>query len=249
MLIEASELISYAIEAEDGDLGRCKDILVDDRSWNIRYLVGDTRKWLPGRKVLLPPSKVKEPDFSLRKLPLVLNKEQVKASPPLEEKAPVSRQYEIMWFDYYGISHYWLEEDKIGMTENPTAIPIAKRESSTAGEAQEEIHLLSVKEIMGRGIAATDGDIGHVADFLADVRAWKLRYVIVDTRNWLPGRQVCISVSCVEWMDQMKEKVGIGLSREKIKESPEYNPVMPMTEAYQVVLHDYYGWPKYWENR
>jgi len=248
MLIEVSQLISYVLQAEDGELGRCKDFLVDDRGWNIRYLVGDTRKWLPGRKVLLPPSSVKEPDFSERRLPLKLTKEQIKGSPPLEEHAPVSRQYEIMWFDYYGISHYWLEEDKIGMTENPTAIPIARRESATASEEQQESHVFSLKEMTGKAIAAIDGDIGHVADFLADMKAWKLRYAVVDTRNWLPDRQVCVSLTCVEWVDRLRDRVGVGLSREMIRNSPEYNPVVPMTEAYQVVLHDYYGWPKYWES-
>jgi len=248
MLIETGQLIGFVLQAGDGELGRCKDFLVDDRGWNIRYLVGDTRKLLPGRKVLLPPSKVKEPDFSERRLPLKLTREQVKASPSLEEHAPVSRQYEIMWFDYYGISHYWLEEDKIGMTENPTAIPVAKRESATASGEQEETHVFSVKEMIGGTIAATDGDIGHVADFLADIKAWKLRYAIVDARNWLPGRQVCVSLTCVEWVDRVRDRLGVALSREMIRNGPEYNPAVPMTEAYQVVLHDYYGWPKYWEN-
>jgi hypothetical protein len=249
MLCSISELLGYVLQAEDGELGLCKDFLVDDRRWNIRYVVGDTRKWLPGRKVLLPPSKVKDPDFSAMRLPLKLTKEQVKASPPLEGHAHPSRQYEVMWFDYYGISEYWLDEDKAGMTENPTAIPVAKRESEPARETQKERHILSVGEMVGSSIAATDGDIGHLADFMVDLKTWKLRYAIVDTRNWLPGRQVCLSMSCVWWVDQAKERVGIGLSMEKIKNSPEYNPVMPMTEAYQVVLHDYYGWPKYWENQ
>jgi hypothetical protein len=178
-----------------------------------------------------------------------LTKGQIRESPPLEEDAPITRQYEIMWFDHYGISHYWLEEEKLGMTENPTAIPVAKRESATAREAQELSHVLSVKEMTGKTIAATDGDIGHLADCLVDLKAWKVRYAIVDTRNWLPGKQVCISITCVEWVDQVRDWVGVGLSKVKIKNSPEYNPVVPMTEAYQVVLHDYYGWPKYWENQ
>jgi sporulation protein YlmC with PRC-barrel domain len=249
MLIDASQLMGYVLLAEDGELGRCKDFLVDDRGWNVRYLVGDTRKWLPGRRVLLPPAKVKEPDFAARRLPLQLTKEQVIASPPLEEHEPLSRRYEIMWFDYYGISHYWLEEENLGMTENPTAIPVAKRESAAANEEEEETHVFSVSEMKGRSIAATDGDIGHLADVMVDLETWKLRYAVVDTRNWLPGKQVCISMTCVEWVDQVKDRVGVSLSKEKIKHSPEYNPFVPITEEYQMVLHDYYGWPKYWESR
>ena len=43
----------YILTAEDGDIGRCKDFLFDDRYWTIRYMVADTGKWLPGRKALL----------------------------------------------------------------------------------------------------------------------------------------------------------------------------------------------------
>jgi hypothetical protein len=249
MLIDAGQLMGYAIHAEDGELGRCKDFLFDDRDWTVRYVVAETGKWLTGRKVLLPPGKIETPDFSDRRLPVALSKEQIKGSPPLHEHEPLSRQYEIMWFDYYGISEYWLEEDKIGMTENPTALLVAEQESATASKKKEETHIFSVAELTGATIVASDGDIGHLADFLVDLKAWKVRYAIVDTRNWLPGKQVCVSITCVEWVDPSKMRVEIGLSKEKIRNSPEYNPVEPMTEEYQVVLHDYYGWPKYWENR
>jgi hypothetical protein len=248
MLIDAGELMDYVLHEEDGELGRCKDFLFDVRDWTVRYVVAETGTWLTGRKVLLPPGKIKDPDFSDRRLPVTLTKEQIKGSPPLHEHEPVSRQYEIMWSDYYGISEYWLEEDKIGMTENPTAVLVAEQESASPGEKQEETHIFSIAELTGATIVASDGDIGHLADFLLDLKAWKVRYAIVDTRNWLPAKQVCVSVTCVEWVDPSRKRVGIGLSKEKIRNSPEYNPVEHMTEAYQVVLHDYYGWPKYWEN-
>jgi hypothetical protein len=41
---------------------------------------------------------------------------------------------------------------------------------------------------IGYHIQATDGEIGHVEDFFADDQYWTLRYLLVDTRNWLPGR-------------------------------------------------------------
>jgi len=247
MLIDAGQIMDYVLHAEDGELGRCKDFLVDACDWTVRYVMAETGKWLPGRKVLLPPGKVQDPDFSGRRLPVKLTKEQIKASPPLEEHALLLRQYENMWCDYYGISHCCMEEDKIGMTENPAALLIAKPESSPEKKEQEEAHVFSVAELTGGTIVASDGDIGHLADFLVDLKAWKVRYAIVDTRNWLPGRQVCVSITCVEWVDPSKHGVGIGLSREEVKNSPEYNPLVPVTEEYQVVLHDYYGWPKYWE--
>jgi hypothetical protein len=247
MLIDAGQIVGYVLHAEDGELGRCKDFLVDRRDWTVRYVVAEAGKWLPGRKVLLPPGKVQDPDFSGRRLPVKLTKEQIEASPPLEQHVPLSRQDEIMWFDYYRISPYWLEEDKSDMTENPTALFFAKRVSSPERKGRVESQVFSVAELTGGTIVASDGDIGHLADFLVDLKAWRVRYAIVNTGNWLSGKQVCVSITCVERMDASNHKVGIGLSREKIKNSPEYNPLVPVTEEYQGVLHDYYGWPKYWE--
>jgi hypothetical protein len=52
--------------------------------------------------------------------------------------------------------------------------------------------LRSGRDVTGYYIAARDGDIGHVDDFLVDDRAWAIRYLIVDTRNWWPGKKVAL---------------------------------------------------------
>ena len=245
MLIDAGQLMGYVLKVEGGELGRCKDFLVDDRDWTVRYVVADTGIWLPGRKVLLPPGTVQDPDFSGRRLPVKLTREQILASPPLEEHSALSRQYENRWCEYYRISPYWQEEDKIRVAEIPTAGPGAKTPPEMKDKNKAPV--FSVSALTGATVVASDGDIGHLADVLVDLKTWKVRYAIVDTRNWLPGKQVCVSITCVDWADPVKHRIGLALSREKIKNSPEYNPLVPVTEEYQVVLHDYYGWPKYWE--
>ena len=57
MLQNASAINGYAIAASDGRLGTVSDFLFDDGIWLVRWLVVDTGKWLPGRKVFCrPPS-------------------------------------------------------------------------------------------------------------------------------------------------------------------------------------------------
>ena len=53
--------------------------------------------------------------------------------------------------------------------------------------------LHSARTVAGYDLAARDGDIGHVEDFLLDFEAWVIRYIIVDARNWLPGKHVLVS--------------------------------------------------------
>ena len=107
MLSNLSELRHYVIEAIDGEIGRCHDFLFDDRHWTIRYMVADTRKWLPGRKVLISPISLESPDWQGKRFPVKLTREQVKDSPEYNPIAPVDRSYERIVYNYYGIPPYW----------------------------------------------------------------------------------------------------------------------------------------------
>ena len=101
--------------------------------------------------------------------------------------------------------------------------------------------------MLGYAIRAKDGDIGHVEDLIAGEGSWVIRYVAVDTCNWLPGRKVLIAplwISDIEWSEN---KVTVDLTREQIEKSPEYDPAQPVNRSYEERLFDYYGRPKYWE--
>ena len=50
-----SALIGYTVESEDGEIGHVDDLLIDDRTWAIRYLVVNAEKWCPDRRVWVSP--------------------------------------------------------------------------------------------------------------------------------------------------------------------------------------------------
>src|SRR5688500_11499404 len=62
-----------------------------------------------------------------------------------------------------------------------------------AGAAKEESMLRDVTDLRGYAIRATDGVIGHVDDVYFDDQNWGIRYLVVNTGNWLSGRKVLIS--------------------------------------------------------
>jgi hypothetical protein len=248
MLRSVSELIDYFLEAEDGEIGRCKDFLFDDQKWTIRYMVADKRKWLPGRKVLISPIALGEPEWSTRRFPVHLTRQQIEGSPSLDEDAPVSRQYEIRWFDYYGWPPYWTGGGLWGAAPYPSALFLKRLEKvAEHGVEPEESHLRSVKEVMGYRIQAVDDDIGHVDDFIVDEPEWILRYIVVDTRKWLPGGKVLVSLSWIESVDWLTRSVAVDLSKEAVKESPRYHSGDPVNRELETRLYDFYGRPKYWE--
>ena len=109
-------------------------------------------------------------------------------------------------------------------------------------------HLRSVREVSGYHLAATDGELGHVEDFILDDETWSIRYVVIDTRNWLPGRQVLISPSWVREVDWGLRKVSVDMTKQQVKDSPEYDPKMPINREYEARLYDFYGRTRYWQS-
>jgi sporulation protein YlmC with PRC-barrel domain len=80
--------------------------------------------------------------------------------------------------------------------------------------------LHKTSELRGYHILATDGEIGHVEDFLIDEAGRTLRYLVVETSNWLGGRSVLISVTALERIDSPAKKIHVTLTREAIKSGP-----------------------------
>ena len=68
-----------------------------------------------------------------------------------------------------------------------------------------------------------DGEIGHISDFLIDETLSAVSYLVVDTRNWLPGKKVLVPplfVHAIHWDDS---KLDISMTKDELKNSPEYN--------------------------
>jgi hypothetical protein len=231
-------ILGYRIRATDHELGKVDDFYFDDQEWGIRYLVVDTGKWLPGRLVLISPLSLGEPDWAEQVLPVSLTKKRIEEGPSIGRDRPVSRQHEAALSEYYKWAAYWGPAGGVG------AIPVKRvKKEKPSGDP----HLRSVKEVLGYHIDAIGGEVGHVEDFIAETQVWAIRYMVVDTRNWLPGRKVLLSPGWIDKVDWADEQVHVDLTREAVKDSPEFNPNAPVNREYEARLYDYYGRPKYWE--
>ncbi len=276
MLVSARDLESLTIGATDGDIGSVYDFYFDDESWTVRYLVVDTGHWLPGRRVLVSPMSVREPSWSEQRLAVRLTREQVEHSPDIDAGGPITRRHESELVRHYGLDPYWFGPYRWGAMPYPFGpvplagevgagsgvTPEARRalereglanvgaehvEGRHLGEERGDRHLRSAREVMGYAIQATDGEIGHVEDFLVDDRTWAIRYVVVDTRNWLPGKHVLVApewISLVSWPDS---KVYVSMSRERIREAPEYDASRPPERDEERRLYAHYDRAGYWD--
>jgi hypothetical protein len=106
--------------------------------------------------------------------------------------------------------------------------------------------LRSIISLTGYTIEATDGDIGHVRDLYFDDRSWIIRYLVVDTGTWLPGRKVLISPAALGRPNWQSEKFPVGLTKNQVKNSPDIDTTKPVSRQHEAELHLHYDWPPYW---
>jgi hypothetical protein len=105
------ELLGYHIHGSDGVVGHLEDIIADDTRWTIRYMVVDSGKWLPAKKVLLAPQWLSEIRYAEREVHVAQTREKILSCPEFLPGAPVNREYEERLYDYYGRPVYWAEKD------------------------------------------------------------------------------------------------------------------------------------------
>ena len=79
---------------------------------------------------------------------------------------------------------------------------------------------------------ASDGPIGHVDDFLIDERDWTMRYLVVDTSNWIGGKTVLVSSSVIAAVDPVARRIDVSLTREQVEAGPSMEAVdIPLAET------------------
>jgi len=246
MLNKAKTLKGYKLSSLDGEIGKVMEFYFDDRHWTIRYLVADTGNWLTGRQVLISPYALVAANKDEEHISVNLTKKQIENSPSLDSDKPVSRQFEETYYGYYGWPIYWNGPYVWGT--NPYIERDRKKwKELTKAEKAWDHHLRSTNDVSGHDIQATDGEIGHVEDFIIDDETWEIRYLIIGTKNWWPGKEVLISPQWIERVSWDESKVFVNLSRETIKQSPEYTEESLLTRDYETDLHGHYNRQGYWK--
>ena len=214
MLCSLQDVTGVAVTATDGEIGKVRNFLFDDQSWTIRYLIVDVGSWLSRQDVLISVTAIDQPDWPQKTFPVRLTREQVRHSPDVDSKKPVSRQQEIAMKEYFGWPAWWKEIEAFLNAQFPVPSLPAGRKFPL--HANEEPHLRSAGEVAGYEVWAVDGEIGRLENFIVDEASWHIGYLDVKMGDWLHSRSMLVPASCVRSISWPSHRVYLDQDGERI---------------------------------
>jgi sporulation protein YlmC with PRC-barrel domain len=244
------DLIGADVLARDGQVGSVLDVYFDDQQWVVRYLVVRPSGIDRTTPYLISPIAV---DRIVEGGDLVLDvsSDQVRTAPGIEEHQPISRQLEQEYGEHYGWGPYWTGPSlwghwatPIGLAGPPGAVGAAvpaedvasgpgadettRREAEARDtQRQADRNLRSALETQGYHVKASDGEIGHVEDFLVEEESWRINCLVVDTSNWWFGKKVTVATDRFTAIDWAERLIGTSLSCDEVRSSSEFDEEEP----------------------
>jgi hypothetical protein len=134
-LRSAKAIMDYHIEATDGGIGHVRDLLLDEGTWAIRYLIVNTSAWWFGHQVLIAPQWIQDMSWLNTTMSVKLTRQAVKDSPAYDPATPLSRDYEVNLYRHHRRSGYWADEVKTANPESGATGPSSQGAAQVRNEA------------------------------------------------------------------------------------------------------------------
>ena len=106
--------------------------------------------------------------------------------------------------------------------------------------------LRSVNNLIGYSIRALDGELGKVNEFYFDDFTWSIRYLVVETGNWLSGRKVLIPHKALGTTDWNSKTFQVNLTMDQVGKSPDIGTKKTVSRQNERILFEHYSLPIYW---
>ena len=103
--------------------------------------------------------------------------------------------------------------------------------------------LNSISRVSGTPVRARDGDMGQVSQAYFDDRDWTIRYLVVNTGNWLTGREVLISPLAFHHRLHGDPRLHLSLTQAQVRNRPQMSPNRPASRQPEPSLPRYCEYP------
>lgn len=262
------DLIGYPVEAQDGKVGKVRDVLFGDRHWRVRFLDVDSRRGLHAylrhryeagfgegnpTRFLIERDVLGEPTLGIdrRTIGLRLKRSEVEERPSLTETQPVEEKYESEFRRFF--RRTLAEETGFSGTYGsagylPTLAAYdhsdedlhehLRRMDAIAGE-----HMHSAKAVLGYRVRSAEETLGSVADLIVSVETWTIDALVLTTHRGFPSRKYLLPMESVIRFDWARSGVEVSEGSEMLCDELRYWAYDPVNRDEKGNDYDYYGRP------
>jgi len=214
-------------------VGHVADILIDNTSWTVRWLIVNTGSWLNQRTVGLPVWALSRPDPEAHDLAVTLTRSEIESSPEIDGDRRLSLEREVLMSEHYASVRRSEGEPKQGLVKS--------RHKTDPLTDEQPRNLVSLNVLKNATVEASDGEIGHVESLIVDTETWKIKYLVVHTGNWWADKKVLILPDTVVGIDDIRGSIDLSVNCEKVRGSPDYWAEETVDGAFEEQFHIYYG--------
>lgn len=232
--IDTQDLKKYTIQALDGKIGSVSDFYFDEDLFYLRYIVVDTEPFLLRNLVLVSPISFSNVNPAEETIELSITKKELEDSPGLDSNRVVSRQYEKAYNDHFSWPYYWGGYGYSAWTVGPYGINRGynnqlersnddiKDKNYLIKDAQNN-GLRSLREVRSYSIKGIENEeFGHIEGFILDPNSLSIDFVLIDTINYFPSKNVLLRPEWIENISWETKTVTVQFPRELIKSAPSY---------------------------
>ena len=251
-LRSANNVMRYYVHASDGDIGHVQGLLVEDKTWTIRYFIVNTSNWWLGHAVLVSPEWLEMLAVAVIASPLDLAMECIGPCTPFIRSRIIPRTCSspsCRKFVRFRSGTVSADDREAWVCPNEQTVEVRCAQSLCSNQlipVMEWTMLRSVTELEKYTIGAADGTIGSVKDCYFDDEAWVIRYLVVATGAWLVGREVLISPFSVGDPDDKARVLPVSITKDQVRNSPSIDSQKPVSRQHEMSYSAYYGYPYYW---
>ena len=232
--IDTQDLRKYSIKTKDAEIGHVSDFYFDEDLFYLRYFVVDTEPFLLRNLVLVSPISLYSINQEEEVLEVSVTKEELEESPKLDSVDVISRQYEKAYNDHFSWPYYW-GYGSSAWAVGPYGVPWRDYDlmavSTKANEKKQDLikeakdnNLRSGKEVCSYAVKGSDGsEFGHIQGYILDPKTLSIDFIIIDTINYFPSKNILLRPEWVEDISWKSKFVKFPFSKEVIKSAPAYS--------------------------
>lgn len=248
MFMKATTIEKFSLKAQDGEMGKAKDLYFNEQTYTVRYLTVESKKWFPDQIIYLSPSAIDHIDFEKNVIKVNNTKDELREVAGVKHESEMNHQREQELTTSMNWNQYWVGDEVWGRHATPLNSTSDVKPSSVVTDRTD--HLRSVNHMKGvfnhANVIAEDGDMGYVADVIIEKETWRIRYFVINCGKWSTHQLTLISPDWITSANWTKDEFYVDMTLEGIEKGPLYQKRKPITRDFEERMYHNYGKEPYW---